>query len=178
MDNYTYYQNGGAAADLSPAIMERTLFHAANTYFIPNLKATAYSCKTNLPPFTAFRGFGAPQAMFVVESAIAKAAEALNIPASIIQEKNLLNEDDEFHYGQIAKNVNATNSWNKVAAAYQIEEQAKAINEFNKRNQLFKKGLAMMPICFGISFTKTPMNQARALVVLQDAKTTRRRHAA
>ena len=65
----TFYQNAGAAADLSPAVMERTLFHGTNSYFIPNVKMTAYSCKTNLPPNTAFRGFGGPQGMFVIESA-------------------------------------------------------------------------------------------------------------
>ena len=63
----TFYQNAGAAADLSPAILERTLFHATGSYFVPNVRATGLSCRTNLPPFTAFRGFGAPQAMFVIE---------------------------------------------------------------------------------------------------------------
>ncbi len=165
----TYYQNGGAAADLSPAIMERTLFHVTNSYFIPNVKATAYSCKTNLPPFTAFRGFGAPQAMFVIESAIANAAETLNVPARIIQKKNLLKENDEFHYGQLAKNANATHSWKKVVDNFNIEEQTKEIEEFNQQNHLLKKGMALMPVCFGISFTKTPMNQARVLVhIYQD----------
>jgi len=165
----TYFQNGGAAADLSPAIMERTLFHATNSYYIPNVKATAYSCKTNLPPFTAFRGFGAPQAMFVIESAIAKAAEVLKVSASTIQEKNLLNENDEFHYGQIAKKVNAGKSWKDVVDIYKIEEQLKKIEKFNEQNQIYKKGLSLMPVCFGISFTKTPMNQARALVhIYQD----------
>ena len=75
----TFYQNAGAAADLSPAVMERTLFHCTNSYFVPNVKATAYSCRTNLPPNTAFRGFGGPQGMFVIEAAIAKAAEQLKI---------------------------------------------------------------------------------------------------
>ncbi len=73
----TFYQNAGAAADLSPAVMERTLFHCTNSYFVPNVKATAYSCRTNLPPNTAFRGFGGPQGMFVIEAAIAKAADAI-----------------------------------------------------------------------------------------------------
>jgi xanthine dehydrogenase large subunit len=165
----TYYQNGGAAADLSPAIMERTLFHATNSYFIPHVKATAYSCKTNLPPFTAFRGFGAPQAMFVVESAIAFAAENLGIPARKIQEINLLAEEDEFHYGQQAVQANARNSWRKLAQHFQIEKLENKIKDFNQKNNLIKKGLALMPICFGISFTKTPMNQARALVhIYQD----------
>ena len=65
----TFYQNAGAAADLSPAVLDRTLFHAVNSYFVPNVKATAISCKTNLPPNTAFRGFGGPQGMFVFEAA-------------------------------------------------------------------------------------------------------------
>jgi xanthine dehydrogenase large subunit len=98
-----FYQNAGAAADLSPAVLERTLFHCTNTYFVPNVTATAYSCRTNLPPNTAFRGFGGPQGMFVIESAIAKAAEELGIPASVIQQKNLLKTGDEFPYGQKAE---------------------------------------------------------------------------
>ena len=65
-----FYQNAGAAADLSPPIMERTLFHATGAYYIPHVRSTVYSCRTNLPPNTAFRGFGAPQAMFVMECAI------------------------------------------------------------------------------------------------------------
>ena len=165
----TYFQNGGAAADLSPAILERTLFHVSNSYFIPNVKATAYSCKTNLPPFTAFRGFGAPQAMFVIESAIAKAAESINIKASDIQEKNLLKENDVFHYGQLAEKVNAKQSWTSAIETFDIENQLSKISTFNKKNTLVKKGIALMPVCFGISFTKTPMNQARALVhIYQD----------
>ena len=165
----TYFQNGGASADLSPAIMERSLFHAANSYFIPNLKATAYSCKTNLPPFTAFRGFGGPQAMFVIESAIALAAEKLKVPAWKIQAKNLLSENDNFHYGQLATKVNARRSWKDVFTQYKIDILEKELDEFNTKNIFVKKGLALMPVCFGISFTKTPMNQARALVhIYQD----------
>jgi xanthine dehydrogenase large subunit len=165
----TLYQNGGAAADLSPAIMERTLFHSTNAYFIPNTEVTVYSCRTNLPPNTAFRGFGAPQGMFVIESAIAKAANELNIPARVIQERNLLKENDEFQYGQIATNVNIGNCYKKADELYGIEKIEKQINEFNNSNILVKRGMAVMPVCFGISFTNTRMNQARALVhIYQD----------
>lgn len=165
----TLYQNGGAAADLSPAILGRSLFHITNSYYIPNVRATAYSCKTNLPPFTAFRGFGGPQAMFVIESAIALAAESLNIPAMIIQEKNLIKENDTFHYGQTARNVHAGKSWQEVVNTYGIDKLSKEINGFNTQNKAVKKGLALMPVCFGISFTKISMNQARALVhIYQD----------
>jgi len=160
----TFYQNAGAAADLSPAVMERTLFHSNNTYFLPNAKVTAYSCKTNLPPNTAFRGFGGPQGMFVIESAIAHAAEQLKIPATVIQQRNLIKDGNEFHYGQIASNSNAVSCWNHADKLFRFEDHRKLIEQFNAENVLVKKGMAVMPICFGISFTKTLMNQARALV--------------
>ena len=159
----TFYQNGGAAADLSPAVLERTLFHCTNSYYIPNVTATAYSCKTNLPPNTAFRGFGGPQGMFVIEAAIAKAADALGVTASEIQQKNLVKTGDEFPYGQ--KMVSeAAACWDKAISLYDVQELKNDIAVFNASNSLYKKGISFMPICFGISFTKILMNQARALV--------------
>jgi xanthine dehydrogenase large subunit len=159
----TFYQNAGAAADLSPAIMERTLLHCTNSYFIPNVKATAYSCRTHLPPNTAFRGFGGPQSMFVMESAIAKAAEALGIDASVIQKKNLIETGDEFPFGQKAVSE-AAECWNKAETIYDVDVIKKDIEDFNSKNRIYKKGIALMPVCFGISFTNTAMNQARSLV--------------
>jgi xanthine dehydrogenase large subunit len=159
----TFYQNAGAAADLSPAVMERTLFHCTNSYFVPHVKATAFSCRTHLPPNTAFRGFGGPQGMFVIEAAIAKAAEQLRIHASEIQQKNLLNSGDEFPYGQIAESE-ANECWNRAIELYDVNKLRAEIDQFNSGNNKFKKGMALMPICFGISFTKTMMNQARSLV--------------
>ena len=160
----TYYQNAGAAADLSPAIMERTLFHATNSYFVPNVTLTAYSCRTNLPPNTAFRGFGGPQAMFVIQAAIAQAANALGVFAGIIQRKNLLKEGDEFPYGQLVEGQEARRCWDLAVKDYGLEKLRRETVDFNKKNSLFKKGLALMPVCFGISFTNTSMNNARALV--------------
>ncbi|MCZ7603314.1 MAG: molybdopterin-dependent oxidoreductase [Melioribacteraceae bacterium] len=160
----TFYQNAGAAADLSPAVLERTLFHTTNSYFIPNVKATAISCKTNLPPNTAFRGFGGPQGMFVIESAIHKAANKIGIEPYIIQKKNLLAEGNKFYYGQIAERVNASRCWNKAETKYSFDTIKSSVEEFNKHNTLKKKGVSFMPVCFGISFTNTMMNQASALV--------------
>lgn len=159
----TAYQNAGAAADLSPAVMERTLFHCTNTYFVPNVTATAYSCRTHLPPNTAFRGFGGPQGMFIIESAIAKAADELGINAWEIQQKNLLHTGDEFPYGQKAESE-AHECWKRADELYNIEAIASKVEDFNTANTLYKKGIAVMPICFGISFTNTLMNQARSLV--------------
>jgi xanthine dehydrogenase large subunit len=160
----THYQNAGAAADLSPAVMERTLFHSTNAYFIPNVIAKAYSCKTNLPPNTAFRGFGGPQGKFAIEAAIVKAAESLGVSPSLIQEANLVKDGDELSYGQILQQVEARNTWETCMENYGYETQKARVEEFNKTNMRFKKGLAVQPICFGISFTNTMMNQARALV--------------
>lgn len=164
-----FLQNSGAAADLSPAIAERTLFHATNSYFIPNVSTTVYSCKTNLPPNTAFRGFGGPQGMFVIESAIAAAADKIGVNRSKIQEANLLAEYDEFSYGQIATEVQAKKAWFSAKEKFEFEKLEKEVENFNQRNKLYKKGISLMPIAFGISFTNTPMNHARALVhIYQD----------
>ena len=160
----TYYQNGGAAADLSPAILERTLFHATNSYHIPHVHVTAHSCKTNLPPNTAFRGFGGPQGMFVIEAAIDNAAKKLGVDVTVIQRKNMMDDGTEFPYGQIVKECEAKRCWDETADMYNIESVKKEIEYFNKQNTFLKKGFSMMPVCFGISFTNTMMNQARALV--------------
>ena len=164
-----YLQNAGAAADLSPAITERTLFHATNSYFIPNLRATVYSCKTNLPPNTAFRGFGAPQGIFVIESAIKHAANELGIPTRELQEINLLQDGDEFPYGQIAQNVELKNIWDTAQNNFNFYKVEKAVCDYDDSNELFKKGISFTPVTFGISFTNTMMNHARALVhIYQD----------
>ncbi|KAA3612340.1 MAG: xanthine dehydrogenase [Calditrichaeota bacterium] len=160
----TYYQNAGAAADLSTAILERTLFHASNSYYIPNVKATALSCRTNLPPNTAFRGFGGPQAMFVIESAIVAAAEKMGVDASSIQEKNLLKDGDELPYGQIMAACRIKPCWQHNTERFNWHEKQRDVQEFNQKNKLVKKGFACMPVTFGISFTNTSLNQAGALV--------------
>jgi xanthine dehydrogenase large subunit len=159
-----FHQNAGAAADLSPAIMERTLFHATNSYLIPNVTATAYSCKTNLPPNTAFRGFGGPQGMFVIESAIADAANQIGVNKRVIQKKNLIADGDELPFGQVMDQVEAKNSWSSATEQFELERIEKDIASFNAANKHLKKGVAIQPICFGISFTNTMMNNARALV--------------
>lgn len=159
----TFYQNAGAACDLSPPVLERTLFHCTNSYYIPNVTATAYCCRTNLPPNTAFRGFGGPQGMFVIECAIAHAAEKLGVSAAEIQRRNLLTDGDEFPYGQRAESE-AVTSWAQADEKFDLASLQKEADDFNASAKYFRKGVAAMPVCFGISFTKTPMNQARSLV--------------
>ena len=159
-----HYQNAGAYADLSPAILERTLFHSTNAYFIPNAQIFAVSCRTNLPPSTAMRGFGGPQAMFVIESAIAKVAATLGMTREEIQKKNLLRSGDGFPYGQEIQTNSLRRTWLEAEQTYNLVAIRDRINDYNANHFATKKGYAVMPICFGISFTATFLNQASALV--------------
>ena len=158
------YQNAGARADLSTAVLERSLFHAVNAYRIPHVKVMAASCRTNLQPHTAFRGFGGPQAMFVIESALADAAAAIGMPRHELQRKNLLVDGDVFHYGQVIERARGESTWDDAAAAFELEARVAAVAAHNAQGGATRKGLAVMPICFGISFTKTLLNQAGALL--------------
>lgn len=157
-------QNAGARADLSTAVLERSLFHATNAYRIPNVKVFAASCKTNLQPHTAFRGFGGPQGMFVIESALNEAAEALGMSRHEIQRKNLLRDGDVFHYGQVVERAQGESTWDDAMRSFEVEGLIKEVEAHNAKGGSTRRGVAIMPICFGISFTKTFLNQAGALL--------------
>ncbi len=158
------YQNAGAFCDLSPAILERSLFHATNSYYIPNARLKAVSLKTNIPPNTAFRGFGAPQSMFVIETALSEAARQMGITTAALQEANLIQKGEPFPYGMQQKDQQPLACWRKLQTDFRVADLRKRIEAFNQTHSWQKKGLALMPICFGISFTTTWMNQASALV--------------
>ncbi|MCI5150916.1 MAG: xanthine dehydrogenase, partial [Candidatus Electrothrix sp. MAN1_4] len=160
----TFYQNVGAKADLSTIILDKTLFYSTGSYYIPNVTATGMSCRTHLPPNTAMRGFGAPQGNFVIECAIFKAAQKMGVDPFIIQKKNLLSYGDTLIYGMKVKSNQAGTCWECAEKKYDIEKVRCDIKEFNSLNTNKKKGLALMPICFGVSFETTFMNQASALV--------------
>ncbi|MDA8425261.1 MAG: molybdopterin-dependent oxidoreductase [Treponema sp.] len=159
-----YYQNSGACCDLSPAILSRTLFHATNAYRVPNVRVTGYSCRTNLPPFTAFRGFGAPQGVFVMECAMDAAAEQGGWDPVELRTRNLLAEGDSFHYGQSAELCRAGRTVERALETSRWKELRKEIDSFNASHRLEKRGATILPIAFGISFTKFIMNQGGALV--------------
>jgi xanthine dehydrogenase large subunit len=160
----TYWQNSGAATDLSPAIIPRTLFHGAGAYHIPNVRVTGHMCRTNLVPFTAFRGFGGPQGFFVIESAIEKAAEALGIDAGTIRLRNLLKDGDFFHYGMPVSDARTTEAVQRCLDKASWTSLRADIAAFNASHKAVKRGAAFFPLCFGISFTKIMMNQGGALI--------------
>ena len=158
------YQNAGCTADLSTAILERSLFHATNAYRLPNVRVTAASCRTNLPSNTAFRGFGAPQAMFVLEAAIRRAARQLGIAPESLQRQNLLRMGDAFPYGMTAADDRAIACWDELSSHFDLAGRQQAVADFNANGSQLRKGLAVVPVCFGISFTTTLLNQAEALL--------------
>lgn len=158
------FQNAGARADLSTAVLERSLFHATNAYRIPNVRVMAASCRTHLQPHTAFRGFGGPQAMFVIESALAKASDALGVPRHVLQRRNLLRDGDVFPYGQVVERARGETTWDDMASAFELEGLFAQVEAHNARRGPTRRGLAVMPVCFGISFTKLFLNQAGALL--------------
>jgi len=159
-----YYQNSGACCDLSPAILSRTLFHAANAYRVPNLRVTGYACRTNLPPFTAFRGFGAPQGIFVMECALDAAAAKGGWDPVELRRRNLLRDGDSFHYGQGVSPCHAERSMDRLLELSRWKELRKELDSFNASHRLAKRGAALVPLAFGVSFTKFVMNQGGALV--------------
>lgn len=157
-------QNAGATCDISPIVLERSLLHAGNVYRIPNLRVTLGSCRTHLPTNTAFRGFGAPQAIFVLEAALRAAARRLQVPVRELQARNLLSPDDAMPYGMPARTVRIREAWNEMERRFDPAAREAEAAAFNQRSRWHKKGVDLLPVCFGIGFTSTHLNQAEALV--------------
>lgn len=160
----TLRHDAGCATDLSPAVMERSLLHATNAYAIPHVRVTGLSCRTNLPSNTAFRGFGAPQAIFVMEAAIREAARALGVEPYELQKRNLLRSGDVPPYGQELENPRVGLAWDELVARRDPAQVRAEIDAWNAANPLLRRGMAVVPVCFGIAFTTTVLNQAQALV--------------
>ncbi|MDQ8187761.1 molybdopterin cofactor-binding domain-containing protein [Pelagicoccus sp. SDUM812002] len=160
----SHYQNSGAFMDLSNPVLERTCLHSTNAYDIPNVRIRAVPCRTNLPSNTAFRGFGGPQGMFPLEVAIEKASQKIGVPPYRIQELNLARRGYVFPYGQELEDDRLHRTWEEAKDTFDLEQRQEHIETFNSENKIFKKGLALMPVCFGISFTKTFLNQGSSLV--------------
>ncbi len=160
--------DAGMATDLSMAILERALFHAENSYYIPNVRSTGTMWKTNLPSNTAFRGFGGPQGMAVIEQGIDRIARFLGKDAAEIRFRNFYGEQDRntTHYGQLLERNHLFTIWDQLIASSNYYSRRTAIDTFNRTSPIKKRGLALTPVKFGISFTTSFLNQAGALVHL------------
>ena len=156
----------GISPDLSGAINDRAIYHIDNAYYIPNIEINSYRCKTNTVSNTAFRGFGGPQGMFCIENIIENIAQKLNREASEIRKINFYKDKikNTTHYGmRITDNV-IEDIFNKLIKKSNYKKRKAEINNFNKKNKVLKKGIAITPVKFGISFTTTHLNQGGALV--------------
>jgi len=160
--------DAGMATDLSIPVLERALFHAENAYYIPNMRITGNLWKTNLPSNTAFRGFGGPQGIAVIENIVDRIARFLKKDAADIRYKNFYGKNDrnETPYGQKVKNNHLFTIWDKLTGSGQYWKRRKEINSYNKNNKYTKRGIALTPVKFGISFTTSFLNQAGALVLI------------
>ncbi len=158
----------GCATDLSIPIIERAMFHATNAYFIPNIKITGNTWKTNLPSNTAFRGFGGPQGMAVIENAIDRVARFLKKDPIEVRVLNFYQENTRniTPYGQKVEHIRLPVILKRVIEKSHYHDRRKEIDAFNRENLSVKRGLALTPVKFGISFTATFMNQAGALVLV------------
>ncbi len=158
--------DGGCATDLSFAILERAMLHADNSYYIPNIHVTGKAYKTNLPSNTAFRGFGGPQGMAAMETVIDRIARFLKKDAADVRKINFygIDTDNITHYGQTVEFNHLHTIYDQLMASSDYRNRRKAVDEFNASNEFYKKGLALTPVKFGISFTTTFLNQAGALV--------------
>ncbi|CAF2034731.1 BnaA09g00610D [Brassica napus] len=158
------YNNGGNSLDLSQAVLEIAMFNSDNVYEIPHVRIRGNVCFTNYPSNTAFRGFGGPQGMLITENWIQRIAAELDRSPEEIKEKNFQVEGSITHYSQTLQHCTLHQLWKELKLSCNFLKARRDVDEFNSHNRWKKRGVAMVPTKFGVSFTKTFMNQAGALV--------------
>ncbi|KAL0686874.1 hypothetical protein Bca4012_086551 [Brassica carinata] len=158
------YNNGGNSLDLSLAILERAMFHSDNVYEIPHVRIVGNVCFTNFPSNTAFRGFGGPQGMLITENWIQRIAAELDKTPEEIKEMNFQEEGSITHYSQSLQHCTLQQLWKELKESSNFLKARREADEFNSQNRWKKRGVAIVPTKFGISFTTKFMNQAGALV--------------
>jgi xanthine dehydrogenase large subunit len=160
------YADGGAAADLSTAVLGRAITHIDNAYYIEHADVVGQICKTNYPPTTAFRGFGGPQGVATIESIMQDIAAYLKKDPLDVRLANLYGTKDRntTHYGQLLKHNTLPQLFDEIVQSSDYRNRRKLVDTFNAESRTQLKGLALTPVKFGISFTNTMLNQANALV--------------
>ena len=158
--------NCGMSPDLSLAINERALLHIDNAYFISDLEVANYLCKTNTSSSTAFRGFGGNQGMMAIENIIDNISRNLKKDPSTIRKNNFYQKNSKniTHYGMKINDNVINEIFNKLEKKSNYKKRYLQIKKFNKKNKYKKKGIAITPLKFGVSFTTIHLNQAGALV--------------
>jgi xanthine dehydrogenase large subunit len=162
----------GYSTDYSGPVNDRACLHIDNCYFIPNLKLISHRCKTNTQSATAFRGFGGPQGMFGIETIIEQIANDIGKDPLDVRMLNIYQDPAVSgnpatmvtQYGQTIADWVGDKVMTQVATEAKYRERRNSVNAFNKVNKRRKRGLALVPLKFGISFTATMLNQGGALL--------------
>ena len=156
----------GISPDLSGAINSRALLHIDNAYYLSDISVDNYLCKTNTSSSTAFRGFGGNQGMMVIENIIDNVARFLSKDSAEIRKINFYqkNKKNITHYGMKIEDNIINEIFSKLIKSSNYKNRRLNIKKFNLKNKYLKKGLAITPVKFGISFTTRHLNQAGALV--------------
>ena len=163
------FADGGWSCELSPPVLSRAMVHVDNAYFCPNVRVRGRICKTHLPSNTAFRGFGGPQGVIVGEEIVEQIARHLGLPAHEVRARNFYREGENpdrntTHYDQPVADNHMHELWTQALARSDFPARREQVAAFNATSRHIKRGIAITPIKFGISFNKTEYNQAGALV--------------
>ncbi|KAF2114641.1 Molybdopterin-binding domain of aldehyde dehydrogenase-domain-containing protein [Lophiotrema nucula] len=158
--------NGGWSQDLSGAVVERAMTHIDGVYAIPNVFVRGRIAKTNTVSNTAFRGFGGPQGMFIAETYMEEIADHLKMPVEELRQINMYSEENGMitHFNQEIRDWYVPLMYKQVQEESNYSGRREAVTEFNSKHKWNKRGLALIPTKFGISFTALFLNQAGALV--------------
>ena len=163
------FSDGGWSLDLSQPVTDRAIFHLDNAYYIPHERFEGRVSKTHTVSNTAFRGFGGPQGMIVIEEIIGRIALKLGLPAEEIRARNFYHgsgETNTTHYGEEIGDNRIQRIWSELLESSEFAQRRKDIDAWNATHPHRKRGLAITPVKFGISFTLTHYNQAGALVLM------------
>jgi len=165
--------NCGFSADLSGPVADRALFHADNAYYLSDVEIASYRCKTNTQSHTAFRGFGGPQGVILIETVMGDIARTLGMDPLDVRLRNLYSDEaiagtsarrDTTHYQMPVDDNILLPLLSKLELSAQYRSRVAAISAWNLTSPVLKRGMAITPVKFGISFTATLFNQAGALV--------------
>ncbi len=162
----TLAANGGSVADHTPAVLTRALCHADNCYFLPHVRFRGLACKTNTVSNTAFRGYGGPQGMLAIEAIVEAIARQLGLAVETVRRRNFygVGRNDVTPYGMTVEDNIIERVVDELERTVDLAQWRRDIATFNRQNPVVKKGLATMPVKFGISFNRPTLNQAGALV--------------
>jgi xanthine dehydrogenase large subunit len=156
----------GMSADLSGAINDRAMFHCDNAYYLENVSIVSHRCKTHTVSNTAFRGFGGPQGMFAIEYVVDEIARYLQLDALAVRRRNFYGKGERnvTPYRQTVEDNILEPIVDRLEKTSEYRKRVEEIRRFNRGSPLLKRGIALTPVKFGISFTATHLNQAGALL--------------